>query len=323
MAASIELLQSELVKLRKIDLIRIILHGEVPIQIANKDVISLIKDRWVPLVNGEDELFHDTSEVMIPLAEAGEDPPMEVKYLRLQVETLNNLNHHLGLRIDDLNKIILLMTRNHDATTPSVSQSAIVKQSTADERAQSSPPSVNQATSVNKTTAEVVSAQTSKQTAKPKGIKSRSQANNVGSVRSVSDLSKKDVQQKAVTTEPQAAVHRVKNGKRNRSIIGTNNDSDIKTVPRQGYLHVSRMTPDTNEASLVSHLKRTAPNINFICRSLKKTETACSYIVNFPLSDIDSVYNPEIWPAGAEIRRYYFRENSQTFQKQQGLDLAG
>lgn len=104
-----------------------------------------------------------------------------------------------------------------------------------------------------------------------------------------------------------------------RPVIGSNKNSVIKTVPKLGYLHVYRLNPDTMVEDLTSHLKKAAPSISFSCEKLNSNESSSSFIVKFPINDVKKVYDPNIWPLGACVRRYIFKkkmENSSNFQKQ-------
>lgn len=99
----------------------------------------------------------------------------------------------------------------------------------------------------------------------------------------------------------------VRRGRRGRRpVIGSNDSADIKSVDKLGYLHVYRLTPDTSATSLCDYLKQSAPDISFVCRELKKTDRAASFVVSFPLQFVGRVYDASLWPKGAHINRYYF-----------------
>lgn len=90
-------------------------------------------------------------------------------------------------------------------------------------------------------------------------------------------------------------------------IIGTNNvNHSVKSVPRRGYIHVYRVSPEVGPEDLARYLKLAAPDIDFACKELRKDETTSSFVVDFSIKHLEGAYNPEIWPEGVAIKRYYF-----------------
>lgn len=95
---------------------------------------------------------------------------------------------------------------------------------------------------------------------------------------------------------------------RRSSIVGTNNVvKSISAIPKKGYLHVYRLDAKTTVSGLKGYLKQTAPDIDFECELLKQSDLTASFKVMFPIVHVQSVYNPEIWPNGAAVRRFVFR----------------
>ena len=103
-----------------------------------------------------------------------------------------------------------------------------------------------------------------------------------------------------------------------KPVIGNNSSSSIKTVPKKGYLHVYRINADTQENDLTAHLKRVASHIDFKCIKLQKQNTlSSSFRVEFPISCCKEVYNPNLWPQGAAVKRFIFpKGNFQTTQNE-------
>lgn len=98
-----------------------------------------------------------------------------------------------------------------------------------------------------------------------------------------------------------------KQGNRTKPIIGSNDTaSSVTAIARKGYLHVYRLKPETTDSELEAYLKVTAPTIKFQCEVLKRTEVSCSFRITFPIEHLDEVYKPVIWPKGAAIKRYFF-----------------
>lgn len=99
-------------------------------------------------------------------------------------------------------------------------------------------------------------------------------------------------------------------------IIGSNDGTGkVSAVERLGYLFVYRLGPNITEEELDEYLKNVAPTINFRSTLVKKSDLSTSFRVSFPLSHVDEVYEPGIWPKGAAVRRYFFRRNDGNFQK--------
>lgn len=108
-----------------------------------------------------------------------------------------------------------------------------------------------------------------------------------------------------------------------KPIIGNNNDvsANIKTIPKKGYLHVCRLHPDTASEELLSYLKITAPTIAFECEEFNKTQNTKSFKVIFPIEHCKEIYNPKIWPNGAAVRRFTFRKKN--FQEATIIEREG
>lgn len=73
-----------------------------------------------------------------------------------------------------------------------------------------------------------------------------------------------------------------------------------------GYLHVYRLDPDTTANDLEAFLLQSAPDIEFCCKSLNRTDKSASFIVTFPIQHVGRVYSSSLWPSGAHVNRYYF-----------------
>lgn len=110
----------------------------------------------------------------------------------------------------------------------------------------------------------------------------------------------------------QSEKPRVDSDRRRPAIVGSNStvNSVVRTVPRNGYLHLYRMHPDTSDGDVIEFLKKTAPEIEFKCETLRKGEYSTSFRLTYPIQYVDKVYSGELWPAGAAVRRYYWTKNT-------------
>ncbi|KAG5896953.1 hypothetical protein JTB14_024800 [Gonioctena quinquepunctata] len=89
-----------------------------------------------------------------------------------------------------------------------------------------------------------------------------------------------------------------------KSIIGSNNDSNVTVVPRRGYLHVSRIGHEVTADDILKLLKKSAPEIDITCEEWHRNDQVSTYKVSFPLDKQKVAYDPSIWPKGAEVRRF-------------------
>ncbi|KAG5892046.1 hypothetical protein JTB14_036142 [Gonioctena quinquepunctata] len=94
-----------------------------------------------------------------------------------------------------------------------------------------------------------------------------------------------------------------------KSIIGSNNDSNVTVVPRRGYSHVSRIGHEVTADDILKLLKKSAPEIDITCEEWHRNDQVSTYRVSFSLDKLKVAYDPSIWPNGAEVRRFQFREN--------------
>lgn len=92
-----------------------------------------------------------------------------------------------------------------------------------------------------------------------------------------------------------------------KPVIGKNK-STIKTLEKKGHLHIYRLDSQTTTDELLQYLNKAAPDIPFQCELLKKTDDRASFRVSFPFEFLDRAYEPDLWPAGAAIRRFVFRK---------------
>lgn len=82
-----------------------------------------------------------------------------------------------------------------------------------------------------------------------------------------------------------------------KAFVGANkNVTAVKSVPKLGYLHVYRLSAETNPTDLIQALQITASHIPFKSEPLYKNDKTCSMIVTFPITHVHEVYVPEICP---------------------------
>lgn len=211
---------------------------------------------------------------------------------------LKKLNMQMEKRLEDQELIIKLLT---DGSTNSMNtvEKCAGKDTYADRMKQKPRSAVNKTSSDNESNTNTVSTENSKISC-PGQERSMNSSVNTGN-KGIENVDEK--QQDGY----KKVVHR-----RRKPVIGTNNNdkSGVKTTTKMGYLHLYRIDKDTTCDSVKDHLKHTAPHIPFECELLKNDERSASFKLEFPINYVNEVYNPEIWPMGAAVRRYWFRNRN-------------
>lgn len=106
-------------------------------------------------------------------------------------------------------------------------------------------------------------------------------------------------------------VRRNRNKTRKRestAIIGSlieNGDPKIKVAPRKCFLYVSRLDKDTESKSLVDLLRRDFPEVKCDPLASKYPEHYSSFKVTLDLHNFEKAMNPELWPNGAYVTRFF------------------
>lgn len=107
-------------------------------------------------------------------------------------------------------------------------------------------------------------------------------------------------------------VNRKRNKTRSDTVIkGSATNSILKGVEKQAHLHVYRLDKSTNVEDIVTHLKSNQFN-KISCEKLqsKHPEEYTSFKISVPISDLDKIKNPDIWPTGTCINRYFLWKTS-------------
>lgn len=104
-----------------------------------------------------------------------------------------------------------------------------------------------------------------------------------------------------------------KPGKRSQvAVYGSKCDlGDIKGVPRMGYVHVSKLDPETTADSVSRYLDQIVPNCKCEMLDSRFPEIYSSFKVSVPLDDVDKIMNPSVWPTGVRLNRFFHRRQSQ------------
>lgn len=321
MATNADLLISELNKINKKDLINILVQQKIPNNLVlNKTVSDFFNSLGILCDNSakldENECNTDTEVINICEKINCIRHSVQVEFLRNESSLLKKIIVVLENRINDQQVIINLQNDNKNlsynnknkcdsAVSPSISKH---RHSSHKEEE----PLIDNKIDRNRTLSSL-------STARSMEGSSLSNPSRAQQIRKRNTPTKQPKQNKSTFTLSQVntAVSQAKNAlspfakpeRRRKPIIGCCNQSTVKALANFGYLHVYRLNPGTTAEDLSVHLKNTAPDINFKCDSLNSTEKSSSFKVSFPMDKVSCVYDPNIWPLGACVRRYIFKKN--------------
>lgn len=91
-------------------------------------------------------------------------------------------------------------------------------------------------------------------------------------------------------------------------IYGSKCDSsEIKGVPRVGYVHVSRLDSKTTADSVSNYLNQIIPGCSCEMLNSKFPNIYSSFKITVSLDDVSKVMNPSVWPMGVRINRFFHR----------------
>lgn len=105
--------------------------------------------------------------------------------------------------------------------------------------------------------------------------------------------------------------------KRPEAVTGCAKTSDltIKAAPKKACLYVSRLMPETNCDDVVSYLGQHFPEVKCEKAQAKFPDLYSSFIITIYSDNIKAAMNPEIWPCGAYIGRFFQRKATQPVNK--------
>lgn len=100
-------------------------------------------------------------------------------------------------------------------------------------------------------------------------------------------------------------VHRKKRTNARAQIVGSNKNSELKTVPKCVELHVYRLHPDITETDLKGVLLPKFPEVS--CEQLvgKNIKQYSSFKVTLYESNFQTAMDPSVWPHGACINKFF------------------
>lgn len=334
MAAANEVLVNELSKINKKDIINILVYRKIPTGIVLNSVVNEFFNNLGVRSENSKTKTNCSSDIEGEVATECENIQcikqcLQSKSYHNERNLLRNMTQHLEHRIRDQEVIIQLLQKNvnennnnkidipHDITVPSSGQRLKHSHITNDKQHTVSAENRNLTLSnvkghINSEKRNNNGEQCSIATAsQPANDKNHPRQNTSHSNITLSQVNKAVDGAVANTLSAYTRTRPIRKQHNNnrKTVIGTNNNSSIKAVPKLGYLHVYRLSPQTTTDHLKQHLARSAPNIDFNCEVLNTNDKSTSFMVSFPIEFVGEVYDSDIWPSGACVRRYIFKRN--------------
>lgn len=111
---------------------------------------------------------------------------------------------------------------------------------------------------------------------------------------------------------------RVNNDKQTK-IVGTKNNSEcpLKVATNKVHLHVNKLEPKTTEEDMINYLVEVFPEVTVEKLKSKHSHYHSSFKVTINECNHQRAITPDVWPEGAEVRNFTYRKRIfQPFQPQ-------
>lgn len=323
MAASKESLAAELDKLKKTEIIDLIIYQKLPPKLSSSEVLCELKNK-LKLVSksegdsSENDTFFDSHDYTNDANLCTKQICIQIKIReevhKIKVQSLSDVVKHLEKRIGDLEEIIGLLKNNNKhiqgnsqkiyqnqqagpSTHQTVNNNSFIKN-----KSTIAAPPTREKQEININTNSTTDGEKRNFT-----LNKNNTDKNIISKEQVSNAIK-EAQEKVTGNKNNVYSQKSIRYNQRRPIIGTSKKIDcVKSVPKRGYLHLYRLDASTSSESIIKGLSITAPHIPFLCEPLNRTDTTCSMIVSFPIHYVKEVYDPDIWPDGSIVNRFKFR----------------
>lgn len=105
----------------------------------------------------------------------------------------------------------------------------------------------------------------------------------------------------------QEGFQEVRRRKPRKILVGNNNAGGLSVAPKQAYIHIWRLAKDTTVEYLVTYIKQKIPGTEVECEKLNARGPYASFKVTVNDSLLEHLMNPECWPAGCAIDRFFNR----------------
>ena len=111
----------------------------------------------------------------------------------------------------------------------------------------------------------------------------------------------------AVQPKPRVIQAHLKREQKKTGIIGTGTESNIQVVKTKLVsVFASRFSPNLDADTLRNYLTEKLGNKSVTCRKIDSTRNRfSSFQVTAECNEVADMYDPQLWPAGTYVRRYY------------------
>lgn len=110
-------------------------------------------------------------------------------------------------------------------------------------------------------------------------------------------------------TDTWTTISKRKNHHNKKPLVGEAGNSEIKSIPKKAFLFVSRLHPKTTNKQLEDYLRPRFPEVCVEVENFSKNpEYYASYKVTVNLENLEKVLQPNQWPRGAYISRFFHRK---------------
>ncbi|XP_063921238.1 uncharacterized protein LOC135136039 [Zophobas morio] len=276
MATDADTLCTELNKLKKSDIISLIIHQELPAYVNNNKVLidfakTLSESALVISRTRSNDDSIEYSDAMDDAIEDHENLIKTCEFVKRENSTLNKLNSHLEKRTTDQETIIRLLHVQVNLTTTSVPSAKITN---------------NQHKVIDKRKKKETDEYISKQ--KEDTSKTRPSTKSVNRLKTTVNDSDEQNQMKYVV-----------NGKKSITNKGTySNNNSFAEVTKRAWLHLGKVQLNTTPEQVQNYLQTTFPNKQFIVEQLPTRENAnsISFKIGADYSLLEELQNEENWP---------------------------
>lgn len=101
--------------------------------------------------------------------------------------------------------------------------------------------------------------------------------------------------------------------KSSKPLVGTQKTNTLNVVPKIkfSHLHVTRLSPDTTVDELKNYFQQHKQDVTCEKLNSKQPEVYSSFKVTLPAEVLDIVLNPEFWPVGVAVNRFFPKRRQQ------------
>ena len=81
-------------------------------------------------------------------------------------------------------------------------------------------------------------------------------------------------------------------------------NNKLRVVESKLWLHISRLSQETEEQDIIDYLKENGIEGNIDCQELSNRNTDKAFKIGVPLKYKEIIYNEDLWPSGIKFRPF-------------------